>query len=183
MPEFDSTTEYRPIPDFPGYVAGTDGSIWTCKERGGPRQWRLGSRWVRMVPSLSKVGYQRVFLSNPDAKRRLFGVHRLILLAFVGPQPEAHVCRHLNSIRTDNRLENLQWSTQSENLSDRLANGTMIYGERCGKAKLTADDVRTIRRLASEGIKGSELGKQFGVHRNCIYSILGRTKRKTWLHI
>ena len=181
MPASDSIPEYRPIPNFPGYKAGTDGTIWTCRERGGPRQWRLGTRWTPLKPSITNKGYYRVTMSHMGG-RGLYAVHRLILETFVGPCPEGMVARHLNSVRTDNRLVNLQWSTQSENLSDRLKAGTLIVGERNGLAKLSEAQVQEIRRLAVEGVNGAQLARRFGVHRNCIYSILGRTRRPTWTH-
>ncbi|MFM7012619.1 MAG: HNH endonuclease signature motif containing protein [Betaproteobacteria bacterium] len=36
-------------------------------------------------------------------------VHQMVLETFVGPKPEGMQTRHLNGVRTDNRLENLKW--------------------------------------------------------------------------
>ena len=43
-------------------------------------------------------------------------VHHAVLLAWVGPCPEGCQCDHLNGINTDNRLCNLQWVTNAENI-------------------------------------------------------------------
>ena len=51
-----------------------------------------------------------------------YALHRVILETFVGPAPEGAVARHLNDVRTDNRLENLAWGTQQENVDDMLRN-------------------------------------------------------------
>ena len=52
-------------------------------------------------------------------------VHRLVIFAFVGPEPfEGAEVRHLNGIPDDNRLENLKWGTRSENLRDMALHGT-----------------------------------------------------------
>ena len=59
-------------------------------------------------------GYQRVRLYN-DTKKYVL-VHRLVTAAFLGLCPEGKEIDHINSIRTDNRLENLQYLTHSENM-------------------------------------------------------------------
>jgi hypothetical protein len=67
-------------------------------------------------------------------------VHRLVLRAFVGPAKEGETANHKNGVRLDNRVENLEWVSHSENLKHahrmvtrkpharttavRLANGT-----------------------------------------------------------
>lgn len=81
----------------------------------------------------SKNGY--VQLSIPTAKgaktriRRY--LHDLILTAFVGPRPEGAVVRHLNDIRTDNRVVNLAWGSWSENQFDAFRNGRRTRKSEC----------------------------------------------------
>lgn len=57
-------------------------------------------------------------------------VHKLVLLAFVGPRPEGLECRHLNGVPADNRLENLRWGTRRENILDAVSHGTWMTPER-----------------------------------------------------
>lgn len=51
-------------------------------------------------------------------------VHKLVLEAFVGLRPERMEGCHNNGDYTDNRLVNLRWDTQSENMRDRVRHGT-----------------------------------------------------------
>lgn len=53
-------------------------------------------------------------------------------------------------------------------------------GERNSFAKLTDDDVRTIRQLRAQGIGPTELGKRFGVDRSAIKFIISG---RTWSHV
>lgn len=66
-------------------------------------------------------------------------VHRLVLETFRGPRPPGQVARHLNGRATDNRLANLVWSTQRENILDKVRHGTM-------PRRLTASAVQQIRQ-------------------------------------
>lgn len=61
-------------------------------------------------------GYMIAMLTKFRKRKRL-SIHRLVLNAFVGPPPtEKHECNHKNGIKHDNRAENLEWVTRSENL-------------------------------------------------------------------
>lgn len=84
-------------------------------------------------------GYLRANLCCRGTQR-LFLVHRLVLLAFVGPCPDGHECRHLDGDPTNNALENLQWGTRSENQRDRVRHGTASRGEQHGMAKMSEAD-------------------------------------------
>ncbi len=67
-------------------------------------------------------GYPVVNLYN-GRKYQMFTVHRLVLLAFVGTRPNGMAVRHLNGIKTDNRLSNLVYGTYSENNHDIVRHG------------------------------------------------------------
>ena len=68
----------------------------------------------RMKPYLLRKGYLRVALSK-NGKRKSFLVHRLVWEAFNGPIPEGMQVNHINEVKTDNRLENLNLMTNKEN--------------------------------------------------------------------
>ncbi len=180
MSQDDSIPELRPIPDFPGYAASADGSIWTCRERGGPRQWRLGSRWTIMKPATSKDGYLRLTVTDAGNVRRCRFVHMLVLAAFAGPCPTGLQARHLDGKKLNCRADNLAWGTVQENHDDKQRHGTTARGERDGNAKLTADAVREIRELARQGVHLKTLHLRFGVTDVTIYHIVNR---RTWKHV
>ncbi len=64
---------------------------------------------------------------------KVTSLHRLVLLAWVGPPPSAtkkYVVNHKNGIKLDNRLENLEWMTQSENAQHAYDTGLSTYSPR-----------------------------------------------------
>lgn len=113
-----------------------------------------------------KCGHLAVVLNAP---RRSYLVHQLVMAAFKGPTPTGMVICHNNGVASDNRLINLRFDSQRENVLDVLHSG------RAWK-KLTEDDVQAIRFGAWCGITTAELGLMFGVAHQTISKILtGRT--------
>lgn len=71
---------------------------------------------------VTKRGYLQATLCR-EGKERKRPVNLLVLEAFVGPCPPGQECCHGNDIKTDNRLENLRWDTDSANSYDQVRNG------------------------------------------------------------
>lgn len=68
-----------------------------------------------MNPPKTPAGYFQIGLYKNNV-RYFIGVHRLVAEAFI-PNPNNKTCiNHKNGIRTDNRVENLEWVTYSENM-------------------------------------------------------------------
>ncbi len=96
-------------------------------------------------PDIIHTGYLRVMLYK-DGKTKKHYTHVLVAKSFI-PNPENKSdVNHINGIKTDNRVENLEWVTRSENIIHAFANGLSRIGTKHGKAKFTADQVREIRR-------------------------------------
>lgn len=122
----------------------------------------------------------RVNLTAADGNVRMFRVHHLVLLAFVGPSPEGTECRHRNGIKTDNRADNLLWGTPLENRQDNHDLGVYERGERHTQAKLVEADVRAIRVRRANGESLKALAAEYGVKESNICSI---AKRRSWKHV
>ena len=110
-----------------------------------------------------------------------FAIHRLVLLAFVGPCPNGMEGCHNDGNRRNNRLDNLRWDTHKNNQHDMYSHGTAkIFrsGEDHLKAKLTWCEVREIRHLYSTGeYTCKKLARRFEV---CLQSICNIVLGKTW---
>lgn len=64
----------------------------------------------------NKNGYNKINITDSNHKGRNIGVHRLVAMAFI-PNPEKKPeIDHINTIRDDNRVENLRWVTPLENM-------------------------------------------------------------------
>lgn len=93
------------------YLIDSLGNIVSC-----PRQ--NGSRFVNQYKILgtktNKFGYKEVALSK-DGKTKTVLLHRLIAVHFVDNPHNLPCVNHKNGIKTDNRIENLEWCTKSQN--------------------------------------------------------------------
>lgn len=172
-------TEYRPIPNYPGYRVGSDGSVWTCKKRGTAAIWHRSDTWTKLRPKVERSGYLRLTLRT-DGQPATLSVHQLVLAAFKGPCPEGLQSRHLDGNKLNCRLDNLAYGTVQENHDDKQRHGTTARGERDGSSKLTADQVREMRRRMSNGESPKLVGPAFGVSDVLAYAI---RKRRLWQHI
>ncbi len=64
----------------------------------------------------NRDGYQKITIKNINNKTKSVGVHRLVALAFIPNPDNKKEVDHINTIRNDNRVENLRWVTPIENI-------------------------------------------------------------------
>jgi hypothetical protein len=125
-------------------------------------------------------GYRKVKLSK-DSIEKSIRVHRLVAETFLGnPEAKSEV-NHINGIKYDNRVENLEWCTSSENTKHALNNKLKISqkGSEHGMSKLTEKDVLEIREIGrSKGLK--EVSKIYKVSESLISNVL---LNKIWNHV
>lgn len=109
--------------------------------------------------SINQDGYLRLTLKK-DYKSKGFLVHRLVGFAFI-PNPEnKETINHKNEIKTDNRVENLEWMTRAEN------NNYGTHNERVHK-KCREKNVYLIGALASKEVRKRNI-LQFDLRHNFI---------------
>lgn len=104
-----SEIEWKDIPNYTGvYQASRCGKI-----RRHPGNRYNSGRILKGI--LNHAGYRVVSLSRVGIAERSLGVHRMVMWAFVGVSDKD--VNHINGIKTDNRLENLEYVTKRENMN------------------------------------------------------------------
>lgn len=85
-----------------------------CCDREGYIYSMRHNKWSRLTLTNHPEGYHQVTLYSGDKKRKHFLVHRIVASTWI-PNPENKpTVDHINRVRTDNKVENLQWSTSKE---------------------------------------------------------------------
>ena len=177
--------DYKPafdafIPLYPFTTENLDGERWLpvpqfeevyhCSNFG-----RVKSFWGKepkiLTPKLHTGGYlQIVFYKNGKAVYQY--IHRLVAELFISNPLNLPEVNHDDGVKFNCYVENLYWSTSSENKKHAFATGLAPQGEDRPDAKLTDEQVRYIRNNPDE-LNLEQLAEKFGVVRETI----GRIQR------
>lgn len=173
-------TEYRTVVGYPYYKIGNNGEVWSCLCKTGTGRSHRG--WLRLASYIDKKGYVRYSLRKKPGDRNQisYGLHKLLMDAFVGPRPDGYECRHIDDNKLNNDLSNLAWGTHAENTEDRDRNGKTLKGEKHPLAKLTEEKVRDIRRRSANGESRKSIAQDYGINPGSIASII---KFITWKEV
>ena len=128
------------IPNFSRYLAGEDGVIYSTN-------YKNSGKTKPIKPAIGPDGYPQSMFQRDDGVYCSYKIHKMIMLAYVGPKPEGYTVNHKNGIKSDNRPDNLEYCTISQNVQHGYDTGLIRpkRGELNGMSKLTAIQVREIR--------------------------------------
>jgi hypothetical protein len=194
MPVQEFTTEelefeeWRPVVGFEtSYVVSSLGRVERIVKR-----YKHQDRFMKQF--MADRGYYHVCLYGADKVKNV-AVHRVVLLSFQPPPTTDHQVNHIDGIKTNNRLNNLEWVTPTENIRHAVLMGLYpqgvkhkwhgkpehVRGENNVTSKLTKTGVIDIRRrYAQGGISTYALAAEYGVTRGCISNVI---KRKSWFYV
>lgn len=168
---------WKPVVDYEGFYEVSD--------RGRVRNVGCGYRyrWGHILSPRNAKGYQRVYLSKGGKSYNRY-VHCLVGAAFMGPCPKGLETNHINGNKEDNRLENLERVTHSQNTQHSFrALGRKPAdkaGEKNGQAKLTEKAVVAIKALLFHGWTQRRIAVAYSVSGATISRI---KTGKIWKHV
>jgi hypothetical protein len=122
---------------------------------------------------------------------KVWAAHRLAYTLLVGPVPDGLLVCHRCDVRNCVNPDHLFLGTYKDNSEDMVNKGRQARGpraslvpcargERHGRAKVTEQDVRDMRRLHREGVTLAELSRRFGIGETAVAAIV---HRKHWVHV
>lgn len=170
------TEIWRDIPNHEGlYQASNLGRIKSLKRPYGLKERILKQQLV--------CGYYQVRLCK-NSIQKFYYVHRLVWIAFNGQIPEGLQVNHINEIKIDNRLENLNLMTCKENLNWGTRNERSAKSKSKAVLQFTLDGI-LVKEYASATQAERELGFDQGHICDCCngkyktaYGYIWRYKQK-----
>lgn len=140
--------EWKDVAEYEGYQVSNCGRIRTKTHyiltKAGVKKPRF-SKVLKL--SLMNSGYLFIML-HKDGNNRNVSVHRLVFEHFKGPIPDGYQINHINGVKTDNRIENLEMVTGKQNMAHAIATGLVNNrGENSSSAKLLNSQAEEIRGL------------------------------------
>lgn len=125
------------LPGFSNYIVNRDGSVYSKRLRKNLKTHNRGN------------GYLQYRLVNDDGRVVAMSAHRLVAICYI-PNPESKpTVNHINRIKTDNRVENLEWATYPEQMLHAIKTGFKanisgigLHGSRNGKSKPVTNGIK-----------------------------------------
>lgn len=145
--------------------------------------WRKGKICKQ---SKSNLGYMTVGFTVNNVKVSKY-VHRLVAEAFIDNINDYPQVNHIDGDKTNNRVDNLEWCTNSQNHTHASKNGlnklhlhrVAYSGEKNGRSLLTKEQVLEIKqKYIPYKYSAKKLAKEYNVSESCITHILNNTSWK-----
>lgn len=148
----ETREEWRPVFGHEGhYMVSSLGRVFS-----------LGAGRV-MAQYLTERGYLKVELSISGKPTRRFA-HRLVAEAFIGPCPPGITVNHIDGVKTNNTIRNLEYLTREEN----IAHFSAARPRGVKLTRIQAEEIRSLKEL----LPTKTIAKRFGVSRQTVNSIL-----------
>ena len=175
----DTTTiaeVWKPVVGYEGrYEVSSLGNarrLFRCKING------IG--YAPLNPSPNRCGYV-VLTLNKNGVIRNTRLHQCVLNAFIGPKPtDRHVCNHINEVKHDNRVENLEWVTHGQNVRHSIKKRKWCTGELHPQATITEATVIEMRIRYANGERMFSIAESLGVNRTTTEQAI---KGHRWKHV
>lgn len=104
---------------------------------------------------IHRDGY-RILVLCVNCEGKSFQVHRLVATAFIANPKNKEQVNHINGVKNDNRLENLEWATRSENTIHAYNTGLISWTcrdtSKCGNFKIGESEARDIKFNCGKGM-------------------------------
>ena len=162
------------LKDYPNYSITKDGKVFSHKT----------NKFLSNRNNKNR-GYNYVVLYTNNTHKNIL-VHRLVAIAYLQNPLNKRCVNHINGIKTDNRVENLEWNTHSENSKHAYKNGLVKISNLCNENKVKANSklvVNLLNGIFYDSVKEASIIS--GINYNTLMGYLGKhkTNKSTFIYI
>lgn len=145
--------QQKKIEGFSLYEITDDGRVWS----------HISKKYKTPKKSRAVDYYYKIVLVGDDGKSKAFAIHQLVAKAFIPNPDNLPEVDHKNMIKTDNRVENLEWVVHGENVRRFWeSDASKVAREKVGmfhNGKHLSDETKEKIRQANIGKKVSDKTK------------------------
>ena len=164
-PNLQKDMEFRIIESFPIYLINPNGDIFSLRR----------NCFLHRIKD--SKGYIRAVLVDNDGKKHSVGLHRLVAQVFI-PNPNGYPqVNHINGVKADNRVKNLEWCTANYNNNHAFKMNLRRTGRELPYAKLKEEYIPWIKKMYEQGILIRQIAKVYDVSEKTIQRII---KNESW---
>ena len=127
----------------------------------------FSGKMKKMKPTLNPSGYLSLQIEG-----KAYTVHRLVALAFIDNPENKPQVNHIDGVKTNNDVSNLEWVTNSENQLHAWKIGLQPV-RHAVNCCFTEEEAKQIRKeYLNESVSHRELAKKYGVSKTTITDLL-----------
>jgi len=146
--------EWKTIPMYSKYLASNLGRIKTIKGK--------------ILLGYNQNGYKIVKISNDNNKRCSVGIHRLVAMAFIPNPNNLPTVNHINKVRNDNNLDNLEWmSVKNNNIHSKQHKSSSFQGHSIFYER----DLKLIHKMLEYNVPRKEIEEIYGIKKDVLTNL------------
>lgn len=158
------------IKDFEDYTIDKNGNVFSIRK----------NKYLKQT--INKYGYCKVTLQKNNYKK-MFSVHRLVAQAYLKDYSDNLQVNHINGIKTDNRLENLEMVTPKENMQKAVSIGLFDRAKKINRENAIKNNLGKHHILANRVTKKRVAKYDKQNHLLAVYTSISEASRKTGITI
>jgi len=169
--------EFKDIPGYRGYLITKDGLVLSTKPRGGRGNASMRFSPPRIMASHKNGPNGYLIIKLPcKGKRKHFRIHRLVAMTWLDNPKNKPCVNHINGNKLDNKMENLEWCTASEN----NFHCARVLGGRPGPNKELTKKLNNltseVEKLLGFGMLQKDIAIKLGIHKRSVSYIKNKQR-------
>lgn len=146
--------EWKTIPMYSKYLASNLGRIKTIKDK--------------ILLGYDQAGYKIVKILNNNNKRCSVGIHRLVAMAFIPNPNNLPTVNHIDKIRNNNHLNNLEWmSIKDNNIHSKQRKNSSFQGHSVFYEK----DLKIIHKMLEYNVPRKEIEEIYNIKKDVLTNL------------